>query len=173
MLEADGAIGQKVIPFLGPEARPVRAILFNKTAQSNWPLGWHQDRTICVEERLDVTGFSSWSTKQGLLHVEPPFSIMEAMVTLRIHIDPVPAENAPLLVALGSHGRGRKKVAEVIDAVRSSQILKCLAQAGDIWAYSTPILHSSEAAQSPAQRRVLQVDYSSAELPGGLEWKGV
>lgn len=38
-----GAIGAAV---LGAAARPVRAILFDKTEERNWALGWHQDRTI-------------------------------------------------------------------------------------------------------------------------------
>jgi hypothetical protein len=48
-----------------------------------------------------------------------------------------------------------------------------LAEAGDVWAYSTPILHASERATEPTHRRVLQVDYAVGELPGGLAWLGV
>jgi len=47
------------------------------------------------------------------------------------------------------------------------------AEAGDIWLYATPILHASEAAAEPDRRRVLQVDFSAEELPGGLHWLGV
>jgi hypothetical protein len=38
---------------------------------------------------------------------------------------------------------------------------------------STPILHCSEAAGEPAHRRVLQVDFAAADLPGGLAWLGI
>jgi len=49
----------------------------------------------------------------------------------------------------------------------------CLAEAGDIWLYATPIVHASDAARRPAHRRVLQVDFAAADLPGGLTWLGV
>lgn len=49
----------------------------------------------------------------------------------------------------------------------------CLAAAGDMWAYATPILHASSAATQPRRRRVLQVDYAAIDLPGGLEWLGI
>ena len=42
---------------LGPECLPVRAILFDKNADQNWSLGWHQDRTIAVRQRIDIDGF--------------------------------------------------------------------------------------------------------------------
>ncbi|MEL7190648.1 MAG: phytanoyl-CoA dioxygenase, partial [Pseudomonadota bacterium] len=47
------------------------------------------------------------------------------------------------------------------------------AEAGDIWLYSTPILHASDAAEKPSSRRVLQVDFAAEPLPDGLEWLGV
>lgn len=45
-----------------------------------------------------------------------------------------------------------------------------LAEAGDVWACATPILHASERAASPVRRRVLQLLYSAEALPGGLAW---
>ena len=51
--------------------------------------------------------------------------------------------------------------------------MTCVAEAGDVWLYATPILHASEASHRPGHRRVLQVDYAAEELPGGLEWLGV
>lgn len=172
LLAAD-ALGAAPAERLGPAARPVRAILFDKSAATNWALGWHQDRTIAVRERMDVPGYGPWSTKQGLRHVEPPFALFEAMVTLRIHIDAVPAHNAPLLIAPGSHRLGRVPEAEIAAAVARCGTAMCLADAGDIWIYSTPILHASAASSANAHRRVLQVDYTSAVLPAGLEWLGL
>jgi len=95
------------------------------------------------------------------------------LVTLRVHIDPVPATNAPLLIAPGSHKLGRVAEDDIRGVVRRCGTVGCLAEPGDIWLYATPILHASEAAVAPAHRRVLQVDFSVAQLPGGLEWLGV
>ncbi|WP_294395148.1 phytanoyl-CoA dioxygenase family protein [uncultured Sphingomonas sp.] len=94
----------------------MRAILFDKTAETNWSLAWHQDRTICVRRRIDVDGFGPWTIKGGMQHVAPPFDLLTRMVTLRVHMDDVPATNAPLLIAPASHTDGRIAV----NAVRRS-----------------------------------------------------
>lgn len=71
-----------------PTMRPVRALLFDKTDGGNWALAWHQDRTIEVAERCEVAGFGPWTVKQGRVHVAPPVSLLERMVTVRLHLDP-------------------------------------------------------------------------------------
>ena len=169
----NGCIGAIATSILGKLARPVRAILFNKTHEINWSLAWHQDRTICVKAKYDVPGFGPWTTKRGLTHVEPPFELLGRMATLRVHLDDVTATNAPLVIAPGSHVRGRIPVEEVAHIVDICGTELCLAEAGDIWAYATPILHASEAASKPSSRRVLQVDYAAEELPAALDWLGV
>ncbi|WP_443024819.1 phytanoyl-CoA dioxygenase family protein [Sphingomonas sp. Leaf22] len=173
LLAPGGAIGAIAGDVLGPETRPVRALLFDKSAATNWALGWHQDRTIVVREGRDVPGFGPWTVKQGLQHVAPPFALLETMVTLRVHLDPVPLDNAPLLVALGSHRLGRIAESVVEAVVGASHVHACLAQRGDVWLYATPILHASDAAKRPTRRRVLQVDFAAQPLPGGLAWLGV
>ncbi|MBN9142739.1 MULTISPECIES: phytanoyl-CoA dioxygenase family protein [unclassified Novosphingobium] len=172
-LAPTGCIGMVASRALGDEGKAVRAILFDKSAGTNWSLAWHQDRTICVAERVEVEGFGPWSVKAGLHHVAPPFDLLARMVTLRVHLDDVPATNAPLLIAPGSHRHGRVPVDAVEGLAARCGTMACLASAGDVWAYSTPILHASEAASRPARRRVLQVDFSADALLGGLEWLGV
>lgn len=168
----DGAIGTIASGHMGGRARPVRAILFDKSPTTNWALGWHQDRTIAVARRIEVPGFGPWTVKQGLPHVAPPFATLAAMLTLRVHVDAVPATNAPLLVAPGSHC-AKVAESEIDGVVHTCGTATCLADAGDIWAYATPILHASRAAQLPSRRRVLQIDYAREELPGGLSWLGL
>ena len=172
-LTCDGAIGSIAANALGPRCRAVRAIFFDKTAETNWSLAWHQDRTICVKQRIDIDGFGPWTTKGGMQHVAPPFDLLTRMVTLRAHLDDVPATNAPLLIAPGSHAEGRVPVDAIQQVVSRCGTRVCTADAGDVWLYATPILHASETASRPAHRRVLQVDYAADELPGGLEWLGV
>jgi ectoine hydroxylase-related dioxygenase (phytanoyl-CoA dioxygenase family) len=158
---------------LGSGARAVRAILFDKTEEANWSVAWHQDRTIAVRERHDVTGYGPWSVKDGAHHVEPPFDLMRDMVTMRAHLDECGEDNAPLIVAAGSHRLGRIPSAEISDSVSRLRIARCLAETGDVWVYATPIIHASERTRSPARRRVLQVDFCARELPKGLEWLGI
>lgn len=172
-LSAGGAIGRIAAGVLGALAKPVRAILFDKTPLTNWTVGWHQDRTIAVRRRAEVEGYGPWSTKTGLVHVAPPFDLLAEMVTVRAHLDDVCLNNAPLLIAPGSHRLGRVAEADIRSAVEECGTFMCLAEVGDVWIYATPILHASNAAISPTRRRVLQVDYSARDLPIGLDWLGV
>jgi hypothetical protein len=173
LLGAGGQIGTVAARFLGPGCRPVRAILFDKSEAANWALGWHQDRTIAVMEKVEIPGFGPWTKKAGIPHVEPPVEVLQSMVTLRVHADAVDEENAPLLIARGSHRFGRIAEDQIEAIVKHCGIRTCLAVQGDIWAYSTLILHASDAARRPLRRRVLQVDYSAATLPGGLHFYGL
>ncbi|CAN5683255.1 hypothetical protein BH10PSE6_BH10PSE6_26020 [soil metagenome] len=173
LLDARGCIGAVAANHIGAAARPVRALLFNKSAANNWSLGWHQDRTIAVIDRREVESFGPWTIKAGIVHVEPPAALQAAMITLRVHLDVVDTTNSPLLVAPGSHRLGRIQQADIAAVVRRCGIASCVAAAGDIWAYSTPILHASEAAAMPGSRRVLQVDYATGHLPGDLQWLGI
>jgi hypothetical protein len=172
-ISPEGPVGRIPASVLGAQCFPVRAVLFDKSVGQNWSLGWHQDRTIVVKQRVDVNAFGPWSRKGGMVHVEPPFELLARMLTVRVHLDPVPMTNAPLLIAPGSHTRGRIPTPLVAGVVHRCGVITCLADTGDVWLYATPILHASKAAVSPVHRRVLQVDYAVGELPGGLEWLGV
>jgi hypothetical protein len=173
VLGPGGSIGRCAAAILGPGARPVRAILFDKTADNNWAVPWHQDRTIAVRERHEFPGFGPWSVKAGVVHVEPPFDVIENMITIRAHLDDCAEDNAPLLVVPGSHRLGRVAAGQTSEIALTHGHAACLAAAGDLWIYATSIVHASERAQNPQRRRVLQVDYASDELPGGLQWLGV
>lgn len=169
-----GGPAQKIAAsHIGAGAAPVRALLFDKTGRTNWSLPWHQDRTIVVRSRHGTPGYGPWSIKAGLLHVAPPFSVLERMATLRVHLDDVDEDNAPLLISPGSHRLGRVAEAEIPAVVERLGAFSCLAQAGDIWAYSTPVLHASEIAAKPRRRRVLQLDYANFPLDDPLEWLGL
>ena len=169
VLEDALAVLSSIVDPVVPGARAVRALWFDKTPEANWLVPWHQDRTIAVQERRDASGFGPWSVKQGTLHVEPPFALLAAMLTVRLHIDDCPVGNAPLEVAIGSHGK-RVAAGAAADIAEQYPRQLCLAEAGDLWIYRTPILHRSARAATPGRRRVLQVDFCGQGLPAGLSW---
>lgn len=150
--------------------RPVRVLLLDKRDGANWPLNWHQDRTIAVRERRVVPGFGAWTVKGGQHHAAPPIAILDAMVTARLHLDKVDEENAPLLIAPGSHRFEAVPECAIAKIVADCGVDRCLAQRGDVWFYATPILHASARAGPGRRRRVVQIDFAAADLPGGLEW---
>ncbi|MDP1632889.1 MAG: phytanoyl-CoA dioxygenase family protein [Caulobacter sp.] len=173
LLANDGPVGRIATGLIGATARPVRAVLFDKTPDANWIVAWHQDRTITVRERVEVEGFGPWSTKDGLLHVAPPIAVLEGMATLRLHLDDCDDENAPLRIAMGSHRLGYVPATLAASKAVALPPFVCHANAGDVWAYATPILHMSERSRSNGRRRVLQVDYAASDLPAGLRWRGL
>jgi hypothetical protein len=171
LLGATGAVGRIAVDLIGEAARPVRAIAFDKNASTNWRLGWHQDRVIAVRERIEVPGFGAWSVKSGQLHVQPPIEVISRMATLRVHVDAVDEDNAPLQVLVGSQKLGRLTDERVAVLAREGVSISCFAQPGDAWAYPTSVVHASAEQRKVGRRRVLQVDYSADDLPGGLEWE--
>jgi len=173
LLAAHGAVGAVAASLIGTGATPVRAVLFDKSPDANWIVAWHQDRTIPVRERREAPEFGPWSLKDGIQHVAPPITVLEGMVTLRLHLDPVDATNAPLVVSAGSHRLGYVPAGAAAMRAAEGPALVCLAEAGDVWAYSTPILHMSARSAGDRRRRVLQVDYAASPLPAPLEWRGI
>lgn len=173
LLASSGSVGRIAAGLIGPKAATVRAVLFDKTPTSNWIVAWHQDRTISVRERHDTPSFGPWSTKDGVLHVAPPIEVLNGMVTLRLHLDPVDADDAPLAVAVGSHLFGYVGADIAMERAAECRKLTCEAQVGDVWAYSTPILHMSSRSIGARRRRVLQIDYAATDLPLPLEWRGI
>lgn len=111
--------------------------------------------------------------EDGIIHVAPPFDIINDMIMLRAHLDPCGEDNAPLLIAPGSHLLGRIPANEVAVIARKLGSVPCLAGIGDIWLYATANAHASDRAATPIRRRVLQVDYANETLPGDLRWFGI
>lgn len=173
LLAPSSVIGSLIAGVVGEVMHPVRAIYFDKNDTNNWSLGWHQDRTIAVKERAEVPDFEPWTIKQGILHVQPPISVIASLRTIRIHLDPVPHDNGPLLVMPGSHRLGLVPAEACSEVAATSPALVCLADTGDVWLYHTLILHASERSNPRSRRRVLQVDYAADQLPAPLEWLGV
>ncbi len=169
---AEGEGRVLVEPVLGPGALPVRGLLFDKTRDANWTVPWHQDRSIAVRERFDVTGFGPWSIKAGVTHVQPPVDVLRDMLTLRLHLDDCGEGSGPLRVVRGSHER-ILDMSEVDQAVDSGEMLTCITLAGGAVLMRPLALHASSPAKRPGRRRVLHLEYAPASLstlPGGLAW---
>jgi ectoine hydroxylase-related dioxygenase (phytanoyl-CoA dioxygenase family) len=162
-------IRQFVTPILGEQAFAARAILFDKVADANWSLFWHQDNVIAVKQRRAVDGFVGWAQKAGVWQVQPPVEVLGRMVAVRIHLDDCGADNGPLRVVPGSHAHGwldeqleewKRRVPEVV----------CEVDCGGVVTMSPLTLHASAPARKVGRRRVIHIEYAVDELPGGLEW---
>lgn len=169
-LAVSSKIWQFVTPILGEDAFATRAILFNKTPDANWALGWHQDSVIAVAERIETPGFIAWGEKAGVWQVQPPAEILSRMLALRIHLDDCDADNGALRVIPGSHCHGwlEDRISEWKS--RAGEYT-CAARAGEVVAMCPLILHASSRAVRPANRRVIHIEYANERLPNGVNWK--
>lgn len=151
---------------LSPDAHPVRSILFDKTPEANWLVPWHQDTAIALAERVDgVEGYGPWSVKNGIVHVRPPASVLDHMVTIRVHLDECGPENGALRILPGSHRMG-------IQDTRPLSIAPhvCPVPRGGIMLMKPLLWHSSSRATEASHRRVIHIEFADAELPAPLEW---
>ena len=169
---ASDVVRKLVEPISGEKARVVRAIFFDKTPEANWKVPFHQDLTIAVREQKDVEGFSAWTRKADIFHVQPPASVLENIVSLRVHLDDTDESNGALRVVVGSHRFGRLSAAEIQRRKIDGEIATCRVGKGGAMLMRPLLLHASSPAENALHRRVLYFEFSSIELPEGLEWFG-
>ena len=153
-----------------PRGFVVRSILFDKTPETNWRVPWHQDLSICLKERHEALGFTAWSLKKGVQHVQPPVEILSRMLTLRLHLDDCGEDNGPLRVISGSHKHGRISPDEIPNWKNEGPIVSCTVGKRGAVIMKPLLLHSSSPASNPNHRRVLHIEFASEPLPKPLEW---
>jgi ectoine hydroxylase-related dioxygenase (phytanoyl-CoA dioxygenase family) len=162
-------VRQLVDSVLGKKSFAVRGILFNKTADSNWKVVWHQDRTVAVRERKNLAQFGPWSIKAGVLHVHPPASVMAEMLTVRLHLDESHPGNGPLRVIPGSHQVGCLSGGEVSAWAERPSVI-CTVPKGGALLMRPLLVHASSSCLKPEPRRVIHLEFAAADLPDGLDW---
>lgn len=159
-----------VEPALGSECVAVRGILFNKSANSNWKVTWHQDCVISVKHRQEIEGWGPWSIKAGVPHVRPSVDILSEMLAVRVHLDDCPPENGALHVLPGSHSEGFISESDIVSLDKHEERI-CAASRGDVLLMRPLLLHASSCATKPGARRVLHLEFASnRKLPDGVEW---
>ena len=146
-----------------------KAIYFDKPAQSNWLVAWHQDLMINVANRADVPGFGPWTAKAGWVAVQPPVAVLENTVTLRLHLDDCDATNGALKVVPGSHNLGVIPAETIASHTGTAAV--CAVPAGGAMLMKPLLLHASNRSTSARPRRVIHLEFSAEELPAGLAWR--
>jgi Phytanoyl-CoA dioxygenase (PhyH) len=159
-----------VEPILGSDFFPVRGILFDKIANANWKVPWHQDVTIAVQDKVEAEGFGPWSVKMDVLHVQPPASILEHMLSVRFHLDDCGKDNGALRVIPKSHTRGRIPEQEIQQIRETSYEHVCSVKIGGALLMRPLLLHASSPALVPGHRRIVHIDFAAVSLPSGLQW---
>jgi len=139
---------------------------------ANWKVIWHQDLSIAVRERGDAPGFGPWSEKAGVTHVQPPATLLERMLAVRVHLDACTADNGPVRVLSGSHRSGRLASDAIEQWKAATEPVTCVVPRGGLLAFRPLLLHASSPALHPAHRRVVHFELAAEALPHGLAWHG-
>jgi len=153
-----------------PNAKPVRIVAFNKSEGNSWSLPWHQDRTIQVNQKHEISGFTNWTKKSGTWHCEPPLDVLENMLFVRIHLDACTSENGPMEIALDSHKHGIIPSKDAKGHASNLETELCLAEQGDVLVLKMNTLHRSTTPTKPSPRRTLRIDFANFNLPPPLDW---
>lgn len=146
----------------------VKSIWFDKPAEANWFVPWHQDSVITVNRRLPgKEGFINWTTKGTYAGVQPPRELLEQVWTMRIHLDDATAANGALWVLPGSHTRGFIRSEE---PVNESDAKLVEAACGDVLLMRPLLLHRSSRATVNLPRRILHLEFSDYIFQDEIQW---
>jgi hypothetical protein len=148
--------------YVGAEAVPFRATLFDKSRGSNWLVTWHQDLSLPLTQRNDDPAWGPWSTKLGVLYAAAPASALERIVALRVHLDDSTADNGPLRVLPGTHTLGVLNDDEVQRLAATITPVECLVMTGGIVAMRPLAVHASSKANDDCRRRALHIEYAGS-----------
>jgi ectoine hydroxylase-related dioxygenase (phytanoyl-CoA dioxygenase family) len=154
--------------FFGNNFFTVKSIYFDKPETSNWYVAYHQDLTISVDKKIELSGFGPWTVKQNQFAVQPPLEILKNIFTIRIHLDDTNEQNGALKVVPGSHNKNIYRP-ETIDWSTETEV-SCNVNKGGIMIMKPLLLHSSGRTTNNKKRRVIHIEFSNQELPAELNW---
>jgi hypothetical protein len=149
----------------------VQCTYFEKSALRNWAVSTHQDLSIPVAERIEGSGLTGWSRKEGSFFVQPPTELLEQLVAVRVHLEACSAQDGPLKVIPGSHRFGRLAEHEVAAVRRSTAEVTCTATTGEALVMRPLLVHSSPKASGTSRRRVLHLLFGPRTPGHGLRWQ--
>lgn len=170
LLLSQPAVRALVQDVIGPGAKAVRAIAFDKTGHRNWFVPWHQDRTIAVALRDESAAVTNWTMKAGVPHCEAPVGLLSAMLTLRWHLDLIGPADGGLRVLPGSHLKGRLTSEEIARLALETPAQELAVSAGTVLALRPLLVHGSRRRTTRGHRRILHVELAAGDPPSPLEW---
>jgi ectoine hydroxylase-related dioxygenase (phytanoyl-CoA dioxygenase family) len=147
---------------LGAHAFASRATVFDKSPAANWLVVWHQDTALPLRRRIDVTGWASWSIKEGITCAHAPDSVLSQVLALRVHLDDSTAENRPLRILPRTHQLGLLSDDRIHELAQQIVPVECVVAAGGVVVMSPLLVHASSKSHSETPRRVLHIEYAAS-----------
>jgi hypothetical protein len=164
-------LGQFLWSLTGRELVAVAARLHDSAGTSEVAAEWHQNRVVAVRERLDVRGYGPWSTRVGISHVEPPASVLDQMLVLRVHLDDIAVGGQALQILPGSHRAGKLTLDAIEHLVDSNDVVMPAIRKGVLVAMRPLLLHAMPCLMSRTQRyRFLNIEFAPPEAITPLQW---
>ncbi len=165
-LQADARLGGAI-----PRTHvAVQCTSFEKSVERNWLVPVHQDLAIPVAARVEHAALAGWSNKAGTWFVQPPDSLLEQLVAVRLHVDACGVDDGPLTVVAGSHVLGRLADDEAIAWRDAHGTCACPVARGGAMLMRPLLLHAPSKATGRSRRRVLHFLFGPSALPFGLRW---
>lgn len=150
--------------------RPVRAVAVNGARRDTWDQPWHQDREVLMREKHDVDGFTNWSLKSGIWHVDAPREMLERMIGVKIFLTDSEEGDSASEIALGSHLQGLIAPRDATAAAMSLPREALRVRRGDVLVMKMLTLHRSRSGPHDGPRRSFRIDYAGFAPPPPLQW---
>jgi Phytanoyl-CoA dioxygenase (PhyH) len=164
------ALAELVFAGLGEGAVCVRALFLDRAPRAGWRVPWHQESTVALKERVEVTGFGPWSMKDGVQHVMAPPGTLSAMLGVRAFLDDCGIDEGGLDVIPASHQYGRLPEDSIEPFTRYDATPVALRRGG-LLAMRPLLIRRASAPTRPGPRRVIHLDFCARRLPLPLEWR--
>ncbi|WP_322533909.1 phytanoyl-CoA dioxygenase family protein [Duganella zoogloeoides] len=103
--------------------------------------------------------------------MQPPETVLQELVAVRLHIDECGADDGPLKVVPGSHQAGRLGAQAALNARDNLGEAICTVGKGGVLILRPLLLHASSKANGSSRRRVLHFVFGPGMLPYGLRWQ--
>ena len=145
-----------------------KAIYFDKPSDSNWFVAYHQDLSISVDQKVNLTNYSNWTSKKGQYGVQPPIEILEDTITVRIHLDDTDKNNGALKVIPKSHLNGVVRVDSKSWEIEKEHF--CEVKKGGVMLMKPLTLHASNRTTNGEKRRVIHLEFNKHQLNEPLKW---
>jgi hypothetical protein len=166
-LAREPSLRDSLLEVLGPAAGVVRVLFFDKPPGHSWALPWHKDYNIAVKQHRGGSVFTKPTRKASVPHVMAPLELLSEMVTARLHLDDMTADNGPLRVVPGSHR------SYLVEETKTQEQVAIQCRAGDVLLMRPLLTHTSghSEKENASHRRIVHIECApSPRLPDGYEW---
>jgi len=161
---------QNVLNTLDQDLQLIAAKYYNQIPTANWFTALHQNITIPVKEKVATEGFTGWSKKDGITSVMAPVELLRNCFSIYIHLNHSNSTNGALKTLPGSH----KKILNMQERnlfTENVYTQVAAVKAGGVHIVKPLLLQAFGESTENQAVHLLQLDFCSATLPGGLEWR--